>query len=949
MNQSSFSTHTTRQTTTHQNPLGVAIRRVLFGAIILPMMSPLANAELNISQQIVGLANATAQAQASTAQQTTDNQALANQATAQSPNAFDGIDFDAIQSQTTPSAQAVSEQAAASASSNLDNQQADKAVQSSTSAVVDKTDKFAKRLGFEGTGAQSKSLAKLAENYHAKPNVEARCQGVWLQPQRHSTGEQSASVRHDDNGNPLPADTIYAQADYGYYDAKEYAELSGNVIVEQNGQQVIADKVAINTTTGQAIASGQVQFSDSGMPATGTGLTSKIGTGMIGVAENLEYSTDGSHASAKDVAFASTSINAHGYAGQMDKISDSQYQMSDVMFTTCPPTERKWYLDAGTIDINSDTGRAIARNTTLRIKDVPVFYLPYFNFPIDDRRSSGFLLPTAGFGSSGGFEVSTPYYFNLAPNYDATVTPTIFTNRNPMLTGEFRYLTKRFGSGVLTGSYLPSDQKYNDQDRSRIRYDHLWQSQKNNKLSAYAQYQYVSDANYSSDFDTLGLESTSLNLPRRIGASYFDENITADLRFEDFQRLDGTNANGTRVTDKDRPYARLPQLSVHYRSPKSWFGITDKVEITGVHNSAYFKKAINDGSEPEKSGGRMYNQISASYPMLRSWGYVTPKLSLTHLYASYDEDSLADQNLDKNSGSYSVFAPTVSIDSGLFFEKSGSPFGLYDKSLGGYQVLTPRLKYTYTPYKDQQNIPNFDTTISQISYDQLLADSWFLGYDRIQDLHAITPAINYRYIDSSGRTRFDGSIAEQILLDDLQVGIDNSESFSGKSSGMAWQASIQPRDNLWLDTSGALTPNYDLNTIVAQVRYQPDERRLFNVGIIEHKENKATNQHALSAYTASAILPVSNRWRLLGQIQYDYQHNSLLDSLVGVNYEDCCYGLSVYARRYRDSINPHAEPNTAVMAEVRLNGITNGGKLNRLLSDKVLGYDNVQNAWQKAY
>ncbi|WP_294033051.1 LPS assembly protein LptD [uncultured Moraxella sp.] len=960
MNDYQSQTHTCHPSTRQQsaNPLHLAIKSILFGAVLLPV-APLANAELVIDQRISDPSVSV-------------DAGHGTQAITDTKNAFDGVDFDAIERQSqqtvaTESRDAANDEKVISHTDfdqpviNTNSDSTDNVAAEAT-VTAEKTeneqarkiqndepsmaDAFIKRLGFEGNGAKSQSLAKLAEHYHTKPNDQARCQGTWVQPERHSAPTQT---RYDENSNPLPADTIYAQSDYGYYDAEQYAELSGNVIVEQNGQQVIADKIMLNTLTGEAIATGQVQFSDGGMPTTEGGLTDKIGVGIIGVADSLEYSTDGKNAAAKDVAFASTSINAHGYAGQMQKLSQNEYQMSDVMFSTCPPTERKWYLDSQKIDINSDTGRAIARNTTLRIKDVPVLYLPYFNFPIDDRRASGFLLPTVGFGSSDSFEISTPYYLNLAPNYDATITPTIYTNRNPMVTGEFRYLTKNFGSGVLTGSYLPNDQKYHDEDRSRIRYDHNWRSQTLPQLSAYAQYQYLSDARYLSDFDSLGLETAKLNLPRRIGVNYFNENIDADLRIETFQKLDATDIGGTRILDKDRPYARLPQLSVNYRLPKSWINFSESLEISGIHNSAYFKKSIEDSSDAEKSGARMYNQISASYPMLRTWGYVTPKLSLTHLYTSYDQDSLTAQNLSEKDGTYSIFAPTVSIDSGLFFQKTGSPFGLYDDSLGGYQTLTPRLHYTYTPYKNQQNLPNFDTGFSQISYDQLLSDSWFLGYDRIQDLHAITPAVNYRYIDRTGKVRFDGSIAEQILLDDMRVGIDNSERYSGHSSGMAWQASVQPRDNLWLETAGALTNNYDLNTLIAQVRYQPNEGQLFNFGVVERKENKATNQQALSAYTASAVFPINNRWRMLGQVQYDYKNDLLMDSLVGVNYEDCCYGLSIYARRYRDSINPQIEPNNAIMAEVRLNGITNGSKLNQLMRDKVLGFDDVQHAWQKAY
>ena len=799
-------------------------------------------------------------------------------------------------------------------------------------------------LSFASDLEQSQSLNKLAEHYHAKPSVDARCYGEWVQPSRQ--GNLAQELGHD----APQKDTYYAQADYGYWDNKDYAELSGNAILEQNGQQVVAEKIVFHPSTGEAYAQGQILFSDDSQ--TKQTDSKNLGVGIIGVAERLEYKSGGQQAAAQDVAFASTGIGIHGHAKQLQKQDDSHYQMQGVMFSTCPPTERKWHLDADNIDLNTDTGRGIARNSTLKIGNVPVFYLPYFNFPIDDRRSSGFLLPTAGIND--GLEVSTPYYLNLHPQYDDTITPTVFSNRNPMITGEFRYLTDNFGSGIATGSFLPSDRKYDDKDRSRFFFDHNWGSKNIPHLSAYATYRYVSDKDYLNDFDTLGLESNPLNLPRRIAASYYNDYITADLRAETFQTLDGTNNDGTPIMDKDKPYSRLPQLSVHYSLPNSLLPEslqkhTQNFKLTGINNSAYFKKSIKDGSETEKSGGRIYNQISASYSWLKPWGYVTPKVSLSHLYASYDEDSLAGQNLNKEEGTYSVFAPTVSLDTGLFFEKLGSPFGWYDDSLGGYQVISPRLKYTYTPYRDQSKIPNFDTDISDISYQQLLSDSWFLGYDRIQDLHAVTPAVNYRYMDKSGTTRFDMSLAEQILLSDTKVGINDSQAFTGRSTGMAWQASLQPKQNFWIDAAGATTTNYDLNSLVAQLRYQPNEQSLFNVGIIERKDHPATAQRALSAYTASAVFPINNRWRLLSQAQYDYKNDRLLDSLLGINYEDCSYGISVYARRYHNDLTPNAGANNAIMAEIRLNGLNSGGKLNRLMNDKVMGYDHAQNAWQRNY
>ncbi|MDO4700894.1 MAG: LPS assembly protein LptD [Moraxella sp.] len=775
----------------------------------------------------------------------------------------------------------------------------------------------------------NQSLSTLAQYYQSKPTADARCHGAWVQPTK--TPLNTTLTPSSDNA-------FYAQADYGYWDNKSYAELAGNVVVEQDGQQISADKITYDFAGKQAIAQGQVLFGEYKQEASST-----QGLGMIGVAQKLHYHTDGTQALAQDVAFASSSIGAHGYAKQLQKIDQQHYQMQDVMFSTCPPTQQKWHLQADSIDINSDTGRGVAKNSTLKIGKVPVLRLPYFNFPIDDRRASGFLLPKVGF--SDNLEVSAPYYLNLAPNYDATLTPTLFANRNPMLTGEFRYLTSRYGSGNLTASFLPQDRRYGDNNRSRVFFNHDWRSKSHPHLHAYATYRYVSDKDYLSDFDSLGLENNPLNLPRRLGGGYYNDYLTADVRAETFQTLGGTNNDGTPIQDKDKPYSRLPQLSINYRLPKV-FRQLDKLQITGTHQSAYFKKSIKDDSETEKSGVRMYNQISASYPMLKPWGYITPKLGLAQLYVSYDEDSLAGQNLSKAEGSYLVVAPQISLDTGVFFEKKGSPFGWYDATLGGYQVVSPRLKYNYTPYKNQSKIPNFETAIAAISYDQLLSDSWFLGYDRIQDLHAITPAVSYRYVDKHGLTRFEGSVAEQFFLDDAKVGINDSQVFTGKSSGMAWQASAQPSQSLWIEMAGALTPNYDLNSAVLQLRYQPNNKSLYNFGIIERKAHKATNQQSLSAYTASAVFPINNRWRLLSQAQYDHKNQRWLGALIGVNYEDCCYGVSVYARHYRNDLSPNAKANNAIMAEIRLNGIGGQSNLDRLMNDKVMGYERAKNAWQ---
>lgn len=811
----------------------------------------------------------------------------------------------------------------------------------------------------------AQTIPKVGQNLRLLPNAidsVQRCEGQWVYPKTNPNYQRAVNEAGAANGQPAPdVDTVpnnqaplFTESDYGYYNNINYAELSGNVKVDQGTQHIEAEKVVVDLSNSIAAAQGNVMFTDQATGASAQHSNAPSNSqasfnerakkgGLIGVADSLNYNTETGQSTANEVAFASVELQAHGYAKRLNKPNDSEYELDEVMFSTCPPTNRKWQFDAKSIDLNTDTGRGEAYNTTFRIADVPVFYLPYFNFPIDSRRSSGFLLPSASVSSESGVEIDVPYYFNIAPNYDATLNTHIYTDRNPMVSGEFRYLTENYGEGLFNGSYLPNDNEYNDEDRQSFFYDHYWSSKSIPRLSGDAKYSYVSDADYLNDFDTLGLSDNTINLPRRARVNYYNDYVDGELKVETFQTLDAFTDNGQALEDKDKPYSRLPQLKLDYRLP--W---AKNFDITGVHDSAYFKKSIDDGSEDEKSGVRFYNKLSAVYPMEKSWGYIRPKLSLQHLYTSYDEDSLADNDLSEEDGSQSVFVPQASIDAALNFYQAGSPFGAFDDTLGGYRLLSPRVKYTYSPYKNQNDIPNFNTRIASINYEQLFSDSWFLGHDRLQDLHSITPGVNYRYIDATGVTRFDGSIAEQFYIDDGRVTLDDEQRvFNSSSSGMVWDTSTQPYNNFWVDVSGALTNDYDLNYITTELRYQPSDNSLFNVGYIKRQRDENTNQLPLSAFTASAVFPINNNWRILAQGQYDYNRNKTLDSLVGVDYEDCCFGFAVYGRRYYNDLNVKDKPTQAIMAEIRLNGLGSGSsRLTRLLSDKILGFEPVQTAWK---
>lgn len=752
------------------------------------------------------------------------------------------------------------------------------------------------------TSPQLPTVQALNQFYH-EPKT---CQGTWVYP---IVGQ-------------LPDDgSIHALANRGYYDSKQTAELSGRVVVSQYPKQIRADKVLLDTVSGQALASGGVSFG--GVDAA---------SDLLGVAQELTYNTQSGEAKATEVAFASKRLHAHGYAKHLSHPSADHYELDEVSFSTCPPTHRLWQLDAKHLHLDQQSGRGVAKHATLKIKNTPVVHLPYFNFPLDDRRASGFLLPRVGLDSQNGLQLSTPYYFNLAPHYDATLTPTLYSDRNPRLVAEARYLNRHLGEVVFEAGYLPKDRQFRHKNRYHLLLSQTATPLDGENLTVFANYRRVSDGHYLGEFDRVGVGANPLNLPSEAGLAYRDERLTVNLKVQTFQRLDGVDSSGAVVLDKDRPYSRLPQLSATYRVSE---GLPWGMQATAQTQSAYFKKTITDGSDSEKSGVRVYNRLTLSRPWIRPYGYLNSTFALTQLYAGFDEDSLSGQRLNKNEGRYHIIVPSTSIDGGLFLQKQGAPVDGF--GTGGYQLLTPRLKYQYHTQKDQSTFPNFDTTLAAVSYHQLLADSWFLGYDRVSDLHALTPALNYRYIDSEGRTRLDAAIAEQFYLRDSQMGIDGIKDLKKGRSGPAWQLSVTPRASLWVDASGAFDPNHRLSATSVALRYQPKPNQLFGVGVIERRADPRFGQRALSAYTASAMFPIGDRWRLLTNGQYDRKNQRLMDMLVGATYQDCCLGLTIYGRQYRNELQP-SDVNRAVMAEVSLTGLSGGGRLGRLLQERVVGF-----------
>ncbi len=742
------------------------------------------------------------------------------------------------------------------------------------------------------------------------------CDGVWVTP----FDEQSKSTSPQDGSSVITAD-------HGYYNPNGDSVLSGDVVIDQQGRMIRADEVTLDQSQTVAKAKGNVQMAQGG---------------LIAQSDQIDYNLKEETGELNNSFYIAEVTHAHGHASKISKVSPTKVVLEYASYSTCPPDQKPtWKLQANSIELDQDTGRGVTRDTKLYIKDVPVLAVPYFNFPIDDRRTTGILNPTFGFSNDGGFELVVPVYLNLAPNYDATVTPRIISERGVMASGEFRYLTEDFGAGRMWGSYLPSDREYKD-DAYRIKHDlstnrsdfhflHNWQI--NDQWSTNAEYNYVSDKDFFSDLNTNSDSRTDLNQRRawEINYAHGIPGLKAQLKVEDFQTLDKD------ISDIDKPYARLPQFLLNYVG-----GNPQGFEYEFNNDTAYFKKNISDFKDlAQPNGTRLYNQFATRYNFRNQWGFFIPEASVRTLNSYYDQDTKTSNNFSSDSQNKSVIVPQFTFDTGLTFEKDG-------KFL---QTLTPRAFYAYAPYKDQKDYPNFDSTTASINYDQLFSPYRFYGHDRLEDNNFLSLGLSYSLFDTQGLERLRASVGQSYFFDDRKVSLLNqTDDFdTEKKTGPVISLTSQLSQNISISANGAWMSNGDNAQRDLQVYYTGDQGNLFNVGYFS-RNNLPDRQKQYDQVVASFVQPVGNNWRIMGHAQYDIDNHVAREYLLGVNYESCCWGVSVYGREYfndLDDVNASdVKPKRAVMAEFTLKGL--GGlsnKLSSLLENRILGFDKANQSW----
>ncbi|WP_151715232.1 LPS-assembly protein LptD [Acinetobacter sp. TUM15071] len=746
--------------------------------------------------------------------------------------------------------------------------------------------------------------AQLRDNRYLSSSF---CQGTWVTP-----------INPEAKAGDANTTTSVLTADYGHYNPTGDSVLQGNVVIDQEGRTIRADQVTIDSTQTYANAEGRVQLAQSGLLSQSDAINYNLKT-QTGDLNNSFYISEQQH--------------AHGHASQIKRANENLVIFKDASYTACPPEQKPaWKIQAKEIELNQDTGRGVTRNTKLYIKDVPVLAIPYFNFPIDDRRTTGLLSPNFGYSNDGGAQLITPIYLNLAPNYDLTLTPSYMSKRGPKLDADFRYMTENFGAGRIWGGYIASDNQYGDEARDDLHFIHNWRI--SDQWSTNLEYNYASDKDYFADFNNNPNTRTDLNLRRAWELNYQNgiPGLRAQLKVEDFQTLDKT------VKDVDKPYARLPQFLLNYVT-----GDAQGLQYEFNNDTAYFKKSVNDGSALESSGTRIYNQFAVRYNYLTpSWFYVVPEVSVRSINTFYDQDSKEGRGLSASDDlEKSVVVPQFTLATGLTFEKEGKYL----------QSISPRAFYAYSPYKNQDDHPNFDSTTASINYDQLFNPYRFYGHDRLDDNNFLSLGVTYSLLDTEGLERIKASVGQSYYFSDRRVSLNEKldEFDTQNRTGPIISLSSQLNQNVTITSNSAWMSNGDNAQRDFQAYYTGDKGNLYNLGYF-YRKDIPDRQDSYDQVVASFIQPVKDNWRIMGHAQYDIDNQVMREYLLGVNYESCCWAVSVYGRSYYNDLDdpnaPDVRKKNAVMAEFTLKGLgALNNKLASLLENRVLGFNKINQSW----
>lgn len=747
------------------------------------------------------------------------------------------------------------------------------------------------------------------------------------------TGEPAPVVRPQPKG-PVSEDVI-AESDSAHTDPAGRTILTGNVDITLADQNVRADAVTYDPKTGEVQTDGRAIYSGSGYTVSSADARFNILTDQGDFRDNR---------------FILLGKPARGTAAFSHIENRDISEHRQATYTTCQPGNNDWLVTAQRFRVDRARGRGIARNATLRFKDVPVLYTPYFSYPIDDRRSSGLLAPTIGFSDETGFDLTVPYYFNLAPNYDFTFAPRYLSQRGILLGGEFRHISS-YGRNNLEFELIPED---TTTGKPRGQLSFLNRTRFSRELTAQADINYISDQRYLQEISNALGNTRNRQVRSDVRLNYRTDNLLLLARADNFQTLDET------LPPDQVSYSRLPQLLAEYGDrldgqPLAW-------NVRG--EAAYFDRPIGlDPNDPRDgpalaanpranaTGARLDIAPRISFPWRTTGAFVEPALSLRHTQYFVDSGLGPGQTFLNTTSSGATVAervqfdesrtvPTAALDAGLLFDRS------FDWGGHGYtQTLEPRLYYLYVPDVDQDAIPVFDTTELDFNFNQLFRENRYGGVDRIGDANQLTLALRTRVEDeTTGLDRLDLGVGSILYFDEQDVGLPGERLDRDLSSDLVAQLGVGLSQHWRFQSAIQYDPNRNQNRRSSiALRYRDENNYVFNIGhrfrrdVLDTRPRPPVLEN-INQSDVGARLPLGAGWTLLGRWVYSWRDNVTLDSFLGFEKESCCYRLSVLGRRF--VTDRQGGSSNAVFLQIELKGLTRfGNPLDKFLQRNLEGYE----------
>jgi LPS-assembly protein len=674
--------------------------------------------------------------------------------------------------------------------------------------------------------------------------------------------------------------STYIDAEYFIPQENETLRVGGDVCVSTSDQSITTQELIYDDKNQKITIDTKLKYQDK---------TQKI------QAQSAKINLANNRAELSNVTYQLQASNANGSAEHLTT-KESTSHLVDLSYSTCPIDNQQWYIKAKSADLDEESETGTFRKMTLRFKGVPILYFPYAKMPLTNKRQSGLLVPEISNSSTNGFDIALPYYFNIAENMDATVTPRYLSKRGAMLGTQFRYLGKSF-NGEINAEYLPSD-RIDKIDRGLVDYKH------NQNLSSQwflnSRLRHVSDNQYFEDFG-YNINTTSQTFVYSyLTINGYGDNWNFNGQLNDYQIISDT------ISLVSQPYQTLPKLSYNYF-----------IDNNSLLRYGFDSQWVNFYKEKSITATRLDLMPYIEKSFQNNYSRLTPRLAYRTTNWDYSDTEFS--NLSNLTSSRSL--PIASLDYTLNFEKSFND--------GSFSTIEPHLYYLYAPFRNQQDIPLFDSRDLTFGNSLLFLPNAFSGADRQSDANQLSVAISQRHFNNQGKEKWNITLGQIAYFDDRKVQTDNTIETRNTSP------IITEFNYFYRNWKATMSVHWD-------TQINKSERALFK---IQHKgsNNSLFNfayrfrQGKIEQLDSSVVLPLGKNKRFISRWNYSLDANKTIEAIAGFEFKNCCWAARLIGRRH--IFNETGDSTNGIYFELQLDGLgAIGRNPRRLLKQSILGY-----------